>query len=206
MSVWPWVVLLSNVTYWSIFFYLWTRRRHDVPAFVFGLLHMLFASLLVAAPFRSLLDPDYMGYQIGLFRFEGLWATLPATAFLAWALSSAWVAVARGRGRWMKLIAVGDILFALNLVGDFLLDLVRGNLAAAKIQGGEFFTIQGPVVALIPLLVFAVPFVASALWAIRRTESNNTAPPPAEVTNKPQTASDRPDTKFDDIRFAANNI
>lgn len=99
MTVWLWVVLFSNLIYWSFFVYLLTRRRWNRPALAFGLLHMLFASLLVAAPIRSLLDPEYIGYQIGFVRFEGAWATLPATLILAWALWSAWLAVGRGRGR-----------------------------------------------------------------------------------------------------------
>jgi len=206
MNIWLWVVLFSNVLYWSIFLYFWMRRRRDVPALVFGLLHMLFASLLVAAPFRSLLDPDYMGYQIGLIRFEGYWATLPATVFLAWALSSAWIAVARGRGSWMKLIAVGDILFALNLASDFFVDFFRGELATAKIQGGEFFTWQGPVAALIPLLVFALPFVASAVWAARRTESDGMKPPLAKANNGSCASTEQGPNRVNGIRLAANNF
>jgi hypothetical protein len=49
----------------------------------------------------------------------------------------------------MKWIAVGDLLFALNLGGDFLFDLVRGELANAKIQGGEHFTLTGTLAALL---------------------------------------------------------
>ena len=177
MSVWLWVVIVSNLVYWSIFFYLLTRGRWDAPALGFGVLHMLFASLLVAAPIRSFLDPNYAGYQIGFIRFEGHWATLPATLFLAWGLSSAWIAVGRGRGSWMKLIAVGDIVFALNLGGSILLDLVRGELASAEIQGGEFFTLQGPLVGIMLLLVFVLPFVASAIWAVRRSHTGGTTPP-----------------------------
>jgi hypothetical protein len=206
MSIWLWVVIFSNILYWSLFFFLVTRRKRDIPAFVFGILHMLFASLLVAAPFRSLLDPDYMGYQLGIIRFEGQWAFLPATAFLAWALSSAWIAVARGRGSWMKLIAVGDILFALNLASGFFIDLVRGELATSKIQGGEFFTLQGPVAALIPLLVFAVPFMASAVWAARRSDSGNPTAPFEKTTGECQSQSNDSNKGIDGARFAANTL
>jgi hypothetical protein len=206
MSVWLWVVLISNVVYWSIFFYLLTRHRWDAPALCFGFLHMLFASLLVAAPIRSFFDPNYKGYQIGLIRFEGLWATLPATLFLAWALSSAWIAVARGRGRWMKLIAIGDILFALNLGGSFLLDLVSGELATSKIQGGEFFTLQGTAVALILLLLFVLPFVASAVWAVRRSQSGGTTPPLTKDAQKNHAVSDEGKERNNGFRFSENRI
>ena len=206
MSIWLWVVLISNIVYWSIFFYLLTRRRWDAPALTVGVLHMLFASLIVAAPIRSFFDPNYIGYQLGLVRFEGRWAVLPATLFLAWALSSAWIAVARGRGHWMKLVAVGDILFALNLGGGFLLDLVRGDLAESKIQGGEVFTLQGTVAALIALLLFALPFAASAIWASRRAQSGGTTPPLAESTQENRADSEKDGKGINGFRYSEGRI
>ena len=206
MSIWLWVILVSNGVYWSIFFYLLARRRWDTPALAVGILHMLFASLIVAAPIRSLFDTNYGGYQLGLIRFEGRWAVLPATLFLAWALATAWTAVARGRGRWMKFIAVGDILFALNLGGDFLLDFVRGNLTEAKIQGGEFFTLRGTIAALIPLLLFALPFAASAVWAIRRTQSGGTTPPFAQGTQENHADSEKEKKGINGFRLSESRI
>lgn len=206
MNVWLWVVLISNVVYWSIFFYLLTRRRWDAPALVFAVLHMLFASLIVAAPIRSFFDPNYVGYQIGIIRFEGQWATLPATLFLAWALSSAWIAIGRGRGPWMKLIAVGDLLFALNLGGGFLIDLLRGDLTSSKIQGGEFFTLQGTVAALIPLLLFALPFLASAIWAMRRSQSGGTPPPLVQDVHENSSDSEKDTKGINGFRFSESHI
>ena len=167
---------------------------------------MLFASLIVAAPIRSLFDTNYVGYQLGLIRFEGRWAVLPATLFLAWALSSAWIAVAHGRGRWMKLIAVGDILFALNLGGGFLLDFVRGDLAESKIQGGEFFTLQGTVAALIPLLLFALPFAASAVWAARRSQSSGITPPLAQGKQENRADLDEDTKGINGFQFSESRI
>jgi len=182
MSVWLWVIAISLAVYWSIFFYMLTRRRWDATALSVGVLHMLFASIFVAAPIRSFFDPNYVGFAVGLVRFEGAWATLPSAVFLLWALAAAWIAVCYGKGQWMKLIAVGDILFALNLGGGFLLDYVRGDLANSKIQGGEFFILQGTVAGLIPLLLFALPFATSAVWAARRIQPGGTTPPLARTT------------------------
>jgi hypothetical protein len=206
MSIWLWVFVISNIVYWSIFIYLLTRRRWDAPALTVGVLHMLFASLIVAAPIRSFFDPDYIGYQLGIVRFEGRWAVLPATLFLVWALSSAWIAIDCGRGRWMKLLAVGDILFALNLGGGFLLDLVRGDLAESRIQGGEFFTLSGIVAALIPLLLFALPFAASAVWAARRAHSGGTTPPLAQGSEEVEAKSERDSKDINGFRYSASSI
>ena len=194
MSIWLWVITVSLLVYWSIFFYLLTRRRWDASALTVGVLHMLFASALVAVPIRSFFDPNYMGFGLGLFRFEGRWATLPSAAFLIWALLSAWVAVSSGKSKWLKVIAVGDLLFAINLGADFLVDYGRGKLATSKIQGGEFFTLTGTLAGLIPLLLFALPFLASAVWAIRRIHSSGTTPPLGHGTQK-EDASSAEDTK-----------
>jgi hypothetical protein len=139
-------------------------------------------------------------------RFEGRWATLPSTVFLSWALAAAWIAVSLGRGQWMKLIAVGDILFALNLGGGFLLDYMRGDLESSKIQGGEFFTLQGTVAALIPLLLFTLPFAASALWAARRTQSGGTTPPFAQGTQKKDTGLEEDIRDINGFRYSDNRI
>ncbi|HEX8772955.1 MAG TPA: hypothetical protein VF735_05070 [Pyrinomonadaceae bacterium] len=206
MSIWLWVVAVSLAVYWSIFFYLLTRRRWDAPALIVGVLHMLFASIFVAVPIRSFFDPNYIGFGVGLVRFEGRWATLPSAVLLSWALAAAWFAVSYGKGRWMKLIAVGDILFALNLGGGFLLDYVRGDLSASKIQGGEFFTLRGTVAALIPLLMFALPFVASAIWAMRRVEPDGTAPPSAQGTQEKGADSEKETKDINGFRYSASRI
>ena len=207
MTVWLWVVLVSLIVYWSIFSYLLGRnRRWDVPVIVFGISHMFFASLSVAAPIRSLLDPGYMGYQIGFVRFEGPAASLPAALILAWGLAAAWITVARGRGRWMILVAVGDILFALNLGGSLLLVLLRGDFAGMKIQGGEYFTISGGVAMSIILFVVVLPFVASAIWAARRAQSGGTAPPLAQEMQENHTDSDNKTKSIDGFRYSESRI
>ncbi len=106
----------------------------------------------------------------------------------------------------MKLVAVGDILFALNLGGGFLLDLVRGDLAESKIQGGEFFTLTGTVAALIPLLLFALPFVASAVWAAGRAHSGGTTPPLAQGTEEREAKSEKDRKGINGFPYSASRI
>ena len=114
MTVWTSIFLVSNAVYWAIFFFLLTRRRWDAAAFTVGLFHMLLASVLSVAPFRSLIDPAYR-WQLGFVGFDGRVAVVPAVLTLSWALAAAWLAVAKGKGRWMWLVAAGDLLFAVNL-------------------------------------------------------------------------------------------
>src|SRR5258706_1997501 len=137
MTIWLWIGYFSGALYWSVFLYLLSRRRWNAGALAVGVLHMLFAMPFMVAPIRSFLDPAYPGFQFILLRFEGRAATLPSGMFLAWALAAAWISVAKGMGRWMRVVAIGDILFALLLGAGFLRDLLRGDLTGEQIQFGE---------------------------------------------------------------------
>jgi hypothetical protein len=81
----------------------------SVAAGLVGLLHIVFATANSAAPMRALIDDIYMGWQIGLLRFEGRAALLPAAIVLIWALMAALLCAKRSRTSWMRLIFWGDL-------------------------------------------------------------------------------------------------
>jgi hypothetical protein len=174
MAIWFWLALAANAIVWLFFFYKLSRRRWNVAALIVGTLHMLFSLVLSVAPFRSFLDPNYPGLGLGFLRFEGMAATLPATLIFAWAVAAAWLAVSKGRGRWMTLVVVGDIFLALNFGGSTLLE---GRSDNWRIELGEGRSITGLAGASVLVLVFTLPFVASAIWAARRSRSNGTSLP-----------------------------
>ncbi|MCI0350474.1 MAG: hypothetical protein L0Z53_13695 [Acidobacteriales bacterium] len=166
--LWLWILAISNLVYWTIFIFLAVRHRPQLSALTVGVLHMLFAAPLVVAPIRSLLDPRYVGYSLGLLRFEGRTAVLPAAIILAWALATAWSVVAkRGRGPLVSVL-VGDLFWVANFGIAFAMDFARGEFDEIKIQGGEFFTISGTAAFLLLFVIFVVPFGASAFWAFRQ--------------------------------------
>jgi len=171
MTVWIQIFLVTNIIYWALFFYLLSRRRINATALAVGLFHMLLASVLSVAPFRSLLDADYR-WQLGFVGFEGRAAAMSAFLALGWALAAAGVVVAQQRGRWMWLVAVGDLLFALNLGAAILLFPLLGNLAYQKIQLGERFILTGWVASSVLLLGFVLPPVVSGIWAVGRRRSD----------------------------------
>ena len=170
MNIWTPIFLVTNAIYWAIFFYLLSRRRWNAAALAVGLFHMLLASVLSVAPFRSLLDSAYR-WQLGFVGFDGRAAVIPALLTLGWALAAAWITVAKGKGSWMWLIAVGDVLFALNLGAAIVLFPLRGNLAYQRIQFGESVVLSGMIASLILLLCFVVPPMGSGIWAARRARS-----------------------------------
>jgi hypothetical protein len=185
MAIWFKIAIPLNILYWAIFFYLLSRRRWSWSALMVGLFHMLFAGVCSVAPIRSLIDPNYIGFGVGVIQFAGSSAALPAALILSWALFAAWVAVGKGSGRWMTLIAVGDILLSLSLGASILQDR-----AGWKLQFGEHLTIDGYAGAAVLLLLFTLPLVLSALWAVRRARFSGTPPPLAITEQKHKDSED----------------
>jgi hypothetical protein len=173
MAIWFQLAVVLNLIYWTVFLYLLSRRRWTGLGLAVGIFHMIFASLVSVAPIRSILDPDYVGYGLGMLHFEKRAVALPAAVILGWALASAWIAVGKGRGRWMKVVMVGDLFMALSMSVSLVLD----DSENWKFQLGEHFTADGVAGLLILLCLFTLPFIASAIWAGRRTRTDGTKPP-----------------------------
>jgi hypothetical protein len=203
MAIWFWLALASNIIVWSIFFLLLSRRRWNVPALTVGVLHMLFAILFSVAPFRSFLDLNYPGLGLGFLRFESTAATLPATLIFCWAVAAALIAVAKGRGRWMLLLMVGDIFLALNFGGSTLLEGYTDNW---RIDFGEGRSITGLAGAFILLLLFTMPFVASAIWAARHSRSNGSMTPLASNLQEERDKSGKNTNDTNGFRFSENRV
>lgn len=203
MAIWFWLALASNAVVWSVFFYLLSRQRWNVVALIVGIFHMIFSLVLSVAPFRSFLDPNYPGLGLGFLRFEGVAATFPATLIFGWAVVAAWLAISKGRGRCMTLLVVGDIFLALNFGGSTLLE---GSSDNWRIDFGEGRSITGLASALILLLVFTFPFVASAIWAASRSRSNG---PSLPLTTELQEKPDDTEAHTKDInslRFSGSRV
>jgi hypothetical protein len=122
---------------------------------------MLLATVVSVAPVRSFFDPEYLGFALGLLRFEGRAATLPSAVVLIGALASAWLVVSRSSGRSLLLVALFDLLFAVNAAAG---TIMRGDY---RIQFGNALTIDGIVGLAVMLLLFAGAPLLSAGWAWR---------------------------------------
>ncbi len=201
MANWFWLGLSLNVVVWSIFFYLLTRRRWRLGALLVGILHMLFAAVVSIAPFRSLLDPNYAGLGLGFLSFDGVKASLFATLVFGWSVAAAWLAVGKGRGRWMNLILIGDFFLALNFGGSTLLE---GSSDNWRVDFGEGRSVTGLGGLVILLFFFTFPFLVSAVWAARRSRSNGTAPPLLSDLPQARDASEDRTNDTTDFRFSAD--
>jgi hypothetical protein len=186
MAIWFQLALGLNVICWAIFLYLLTLRRWTWSALAVGAFHMLYAGLGSPAPFRAALDPGYRGLGLGLFRFEGLAAAVPAVLFLGWALAAAWLAISKKSGSWMRVIAVGDVFLALSIGGS----IVVGDSSHWKFQLGEYLTIDGVPGLLVLLGLLTGPLGACAMWAIRRSNSGENTPSVRQDALNSQDAND----------------
>ena len=201
MAIWFQIAIALNVIYWAVFFYLLSRRRWNVPALAVGIFHMLFAGVVSVAPIRSLLDPDYVGYGLGVLQFEKRAVVVPATLILCWALASAWITVGRGMGRWMKLVMLGDFFFSLSMGLSIFLD----DSHNWKFQLGEYFTASGRAGLLILLGLFTAPFMVSGIWAAMRTQKGGTAPPLASNKHERET-SEKEGERPNGFRYAKSQV
>ena len=71
MAIWFQIALVLNLIYWTVFFYLVSRRRWTGLGLAVGIFHMFFASLVSVAPIRSILDPD-MSLHVSFYRERDL--------------------------------------------------------------------------------------------------------------------------------------
>jgi hypothetical protein len=163
MTPWLWIALVTNLVYGAVFVHLVRRHRPGKTAVTLGVMHMLLAGVLSVAPIRSFIDPDYPGFGVGLLHFEKRAATLPASLLFLWALGSALILASGSRGRKLWVVAAGDTLFALNMLGD----LARSG-AGGDIQFGEHFTISGAAALAIMAILFVGGPGLSAWWSGRR--------------------------------------
>ena len=198
MAIWFKITITLNIIYWGVFFYLLLKRRWNLPALAVSVFHMLFAALVSVAPIRSLLDPDYIGYAIGVVHLQKRAVALPAALVLAWALTAAWITVGKGKGTWMKVVMVGDLFFALSLIITILLD-GSGNW---KFQLGEHFTADGIFGLLILLGPITLPFIASGIWAAYRTRVNGPTTPLAANSDVKREGAVNEDKKSDSFRYS----
>jgi hypothetical protein len=163
MTPWLWIALISNVVYWTLFVLLLRRRRWTTTGLVVGIVHLLIAGIFSVAPFRSAVDPAYVGFRFGLLQFEGTATVLPAAILLVWALSCAYLAISRQSGKTLWFIAVFDFFIAANQMISILL-----TPANWTIQFGEHFSITGIAGAAVMLLLFALGPFLSGFWSARR--------------------------------------
>lgn len=147
--------------------YFLAKRNWSWPGLVASIGCLLVAAFNSAAPFRGLIDPDYVGYRFGLLHAEkGIEVTLLAGPLLLFGALSALLAVSKKAGSALWLVAAFCTALLVILGGP----AVQGMLTdpeANAIQFGEYLTVPGLLATAIYMLVLVVPFFVGLLWAPR---------------------------------------
>lgn len=148
------------------------RGRTGFIGAVVGFAHLFAACLNSAAPFRSAVDPEYVGYGFGLLHGDkGLTVSAMAAAVFITALVGAFSAL-RGSREATLLTAVTSGLFLAVLGWPWLQDILRGK--HMSLQLGEFYTLSGPAWAAVQFALMVAPFALGLVWSLMRMR---TAPP-----------------------------
>jgi len=162
MTVWLAGGIALSVAFWIAFVLLRRRFEASPSQALAAAVQVGPAGLLSVAPWRSVLDPTYIGYSLGVLRFPGRTASLPATLVLLSLLVSAWILLRFRGGRPYAVPAIVNLLFALNLG----LGMLGGE--APRFQLGEHLTLTGAPALALELVLLVLPFLLVAAWCVRR--------------------------------------
>ena len=170
---WLYPGFAAFVVYFSIFGFFVSKRRWTRAGLCVGLANMILVSMNIVAPIRGVLDPDYLGYNIGLIHVDaGIWVTVTAGSIVVLALLSACFAALNLRGRAMAFVAIVDTVFVI-LIGLPVTYEGLANSADFKIQLGEYLFIPGMIAVLISAMLLLVPIVASVVWSAKRIRNGS---------------------------------
>ncbi len=149
------------------------RGRTGFIGAVVGFAHLVAGCLNSAAPLRSLVDPEYVGYGFGLLNGDkGLTVSAMATAVFLTALVGAFSAL-RGSREATLMTAVTSTLFLVVLGWPWLQDTLQGKHMA--IQLGEYATLSGPTSAALLFAALVLPFAIGVVWSLMRMRTAPTA-------------------------------
>ena len=170
MSNQVWLYIGAIVSIISVIAFVATllRSKRTISSLVVGLAHLAVVWLNSAAPFRGILDPNYVGYNFGYLKADiGLEVTLLSGSVLASAMASALIAGQNKSGKPMLAVTGTSIFFSWNLL-FWIIAGVFQNPNQIKIQFGEFLTIPTLVAAPLLIVLFVVPFAYGIRWSWRR--------------------------------------
>jgi hypothetical protein len=166
---WAFCALVTAITVIGSVVFGAIKHRGSKTGIALSIPLLIVALMNVAAPFRGVIDPGYMGYIFGLLRARmGLEVTFVAGSILLLCAISAYLAATRRAGR--SLIVVAATCFALTIIlgVPLLQDGIR-NPAANRIEFGEYLAVPGLLATFILLVILVVPFALGTVWSARRS-------------------------------------
>lgn len=165
---WLHIALMAGLIYAGVFAYFTAKRQWTWAAMTAAMANFMYVLLNLAAPFRSIFDPGYAGYKVGLLQIApGPFVTLVSGGIVVAALAAACVALLNRPGRGMVFVAlVGTLL----LLAIGLPELLDGLMApeAYRIELGEYLQVSGLLAVLLSSALLCLPLLFSVVWSARR--------------------------------------
>ena len=150
---------LAGIAVLFVLVFVVARRGWNPIALVVAASNSLVASVHFVAPFRGVLDPNYVGYTFGLVSADrGYKVAALAGFFLVGGLVSATLAARQVRGPAAAVVAVfnGVVLIVFGL------PLIQGALTNPSryvMQFGEYLTVPAEIALPLTLLIVLMPTV-----------------------------------------------
>jgi len=165
---WLYVGTGAVLAYLAVAVWCAAQRRWTWAAMGVASANFFYVLLNLAAPFRGVLDPEYRGYNVGVFHVApGLVVTLVSGTIVAAALASTCFALLNRPGWRMVFIAIVDAVLLITIGLPEVLDGLRAP-GDYRIELGEYLQIPGIVAVLIIGLLFCLTLGASIVWSARR--------------------------------------
>jgi len=141
------------------------RQRPGLVQAGVSVAFLLTACQTAAAPFRGLLDPDYVGFGFGLVQAgRGSSVTLVAGSVMLAAAAAAFLALRRDAPLAAGFTGAVGLAF-LAALGPVLLPLIASEAGSVRMQFGQYVTI--PPACAIPIILFMhAGYAMAAVMAI----------------------------------------
>ena len=148
------------------------RRQWSLAALVVGLIHLPVAFVNAAAPFRGALDPDYVGYSLGLVTAApGIEVAIFASAALLGAIACACIAVLNRPGARNYVIVAYDATLLLLLAPKMLSGVASRGLDSFRVEFGEYLQLSGASALGFEASVLLLPPIAGLVWGLGRASA-----------------------------------
>ena len=150
------------------------RKRMTCAGFFASLPQFLVAMLNGAAPVRSIMDPDYVGYTFGMLHADkGMPVMMMSGGIYIAAIVSGLLCMFAMNGPAMIFVAAFD-LFVLAIIGIPMVQTMMTDPSQFIVQAGEYFTMS-PMMSVAAIVVLVViPLLLVVYWAGKRAGMKST--------------------------------
>lgn len=154
---WLYVGLPLALVYVVWFTYILTKRKYNKYLLVVALAHIPYLLINLVAPFRGMVDSNYVGYSFGWLHLpKGPWVTIVTGLMVISCLVIASRALFNQMSKLWLFTFVFDLTLSVLIAFPVFYDILIDPMAS-RIQLGEYLNVSGLVVAAFYFFLFSGP-------------------------------------------------